>query len=828
MSSQESASWNEILSMLNCKDLWGHIGGHTLRYTFHSRSHRKAMSRLDRCYYSHVHALKATSKMWIDATVLLSDHNPLLVSLEEVDWNSCIPRNLSRIPLRVNHLWMHTYLFKSKVQDLIHHVLSLKVSACMKWEYFIEKLQDVIRDCGKFFSKVLHSAKCEAQQLICNMTEKVDAGIMLSDNEYIHLCKAYKCLELIENQAMQSSKVKARCTEVNDLHANSKYFFDFLRAKRSKDMISPLHLLHLDGSVINDGSSIEATCSEHFKKLFGASYKSDEPWFDALHESLMYTPQNVDSHMAAPCEKKCTEEEINGRLSEPFPIERPERQGCPLSPLFYALASSPMFYLLEAKMNLQMHSWFGFADDTIIFAKAEEQNIRNILDSLAPFSEASALNINMKKSAIINIYAPHFQSLEWEGPKIERGSIFRHLGYPLGVGVPIKHKTDWWFPSQWPLHIRIRIVQTFMQPYILYYLLLMDGKKNHLRTFDSLVKNFLWNKKHTRAMVLSSWEYVCQPRDRGGLGILNLHTHLMARRVAFFMRITSSHKPLWVPIFWKLVENAECYNSKWEILSFPEVRRLYAVGATYISKWLQVVSLLQKYQMPLSLDASDPWRDWLFAKHNGWWVGKSNMYYRNLIAPISMAQHCNQRWKLQKSVSWWCLRFLSIWDSSYTFKMKLFMWRVFVGHFTLGAFLNKHGLPGIRCPHCTSYMENMRHAFWSCAFIQKWWNHLLLFPISDVKPTKFDCTFLLLHSNNNAKDWIRKRCVLLLLRNIWMFRNFKTFRNKGPAPAFSWQYCKTVLWLDVQVMPSADRGCVASLLNEICQIGYVRCIFMIS
>ncbi|KAH7373050.1 hypothetical protein KP509_17G034800, partial [Ceratopteris richardii] len=47
ISSREKSMWNEILDSLNCKDLWGYIGGHTIRYTFHSRSHRKAMSRLD-------------------------------------------------------------------------------------------------------------------------------------------------------------------------------------------------------------------------------------------------------------------------------------------------------------------------------------------------------------------------------------------------------------------------------------------------------------------------------------------------------------------------------------------------------------------------------------------------------------------------------------------------------------------------------------------------------------------------------------------------------------------------------------------------------------
>ncbi|KAH7291140.1 hypothetical protein KP509_29G002300, partial [Ceratopteris richardii] len=47
ISSQEKWLWNEILDSLNCKDLWGFIGGHSIRYTFHSRSHKKAMSRLD-------------------------------------------------------------------------------------------------------------------------------------------------------------------------------------------------------------------------------------------------------------------------------------------------------------------------------------------------------------------------------------------------------------------------------------------------------------------------------------------------------------------------------------------------------------------------------------------------------------------------------------------------------------------------------------------------------------------------------------------------------------------------------------------------------------
>ncbi|KAH7287398.1 hypothetical protein KP509_32G054300 [Ceratopteris richardii] len=323
---------------------------------------------------------------------------------------------------------------------------------------------------------------------------------------------------------------------------------------------------------------------------------------------------------------------------------------------------------------------------------------------------------------------------------------------------------DEWYALQWPLHARIRIVQAFLQPYIMYYLLLLDWKKIHIRIFDSLLKNFLWSKKHNRALVLSAWEYICQPKSACGLGILHLHSHLMARREAFIMRITFSHRPLWAHIFWKCIENAEVnfkgkwkldvwnkffshaplktssqtrdfllwhfkstvstlkwngrqcyignslaalspyrsflsnppiayslgvaarylnnkgmdpiakyYDSKWELLSFPVIRKTYAVGSMYRSEWLEMVLFLQQYQMPLSIDASDPWRDWLLAKHTRWWIGKANIYNYSLIAPDSIAHQCNQRWKLKKSASWWHVRFRMIWESSLTFKMKVFV-----------------------------------------------------------------------------------------------------------------------------------------------------------
>ncbi|KAH7429918.1 hypothetical protein KP509_09G071500 [Ceratopteris richardii] len=197
-----------------------------------------------------------------------------------------------------------------------------------------------------------------------------------------------------------------------------------------------------------------------------------------------------------------------------------------------------MFYLLEAKANSHcIHGIsifgnqqiaLGFADDTLIFAKSDQDNIQNVATSLKLFSPASALHINMRKSALIDISTQHFHSLNSEGPKIKKGIVFPHLGYPLGVNVSTKDRIEWvlsrirckmdmWHAAQWPLHARMRIVQSFLQPYVMYNLLLLDWRKCHFRIFECLLKDFLWNKTHNRALVLSAWKYVFQPKKREGI-----------------------------------------------------------------------------------------------------------------------------------------------------------------------------------------------------------------------------------------------------------------------------------------------------------------------
>ncbi|KAH6555895.1 hypothetical protein KP509_1Z219400, partial [Ceratopteris richardii] len=313
----------------------------------------------------------------------------------------------------------------------------------------------------------------------------------------------------------------------------------------------------------------------------------------------------------------------------------------------------------------------------------------------------------------------------------------------------VQRKVNIWHASQWPLHVRIRIVPSFLQPYIMYYLLLLDWKKCHLYAFDCSIKNFLWNKAHNRALVYSSWDFVCQPKSKGGLGILHLHSHMMERRAAFIMRITSAYKPLWTDIFWRIIDNVEVYYKDiWKlhawnkffshaplqtssvtlsmlVVSFKKTPTLlkWNGGQRYVGNsfalispyWSFVTNPPLAYSLvPLSIDASDPLRDWLFAKHSRWWNGAPRTFYLSLVHCNDITSQCNFRWKMSRTQDWWTCKVCDYLGFFFTFKMKVFIWRISVGHFTLGAFLSKHGIQGVRCPHCASYAETMRHALWTC------------------------------------------------------------------------------------------------------------------
>lgn len=102
---------------------------------------------------------------------------------------------------------------------------------------------------------------------------------------------------------------------------------------------------------------------------------------------------------------------LNGKAGKIFQPTRGLRQGDPLSPYLFILISEALSHMISAKCrssdlqgiqigNGPMISHLFFADDSLLFLKATQQNCTNIRDTLNMYYKASGQAINFEKSNI--------------------------------------------------------------------------------------------------------------------------------------------------------------------------------------------------------------------------------------------------------------------------------------------------------------------------------------------------------------------------------------------------------------------------------------------
>ena len=95
----------------------------------------------------------------------------------------------------------------------------------------------------------------------------------------------------------------------------------------------------------------------------------------------------------------------NGQRSEPFPIARGVHQGCPLSPLLFALALEPLAEAIRLHSDIKgitighkEHKIALYADDILVFLCSPQQSTCEIMDIFNKFSNIYGYKIHFSKS----------------------------------------------------------------------------------------------------------------------------------------------------------------------------------------------------------------------------------------------------------------------------------------------------------------------------------------------------------------------------------------------------------------------------------------------
>uniref|UniRef100_A0A8C5PWQ4 Reverse transcriptase domain-containing protein n=1 Tax=Leptobrachium leishanense TaxID=445787 RepID=A0A8C5PWQ4_9ANUR len=101
---------------------------------------------------------------------------------------------------------------------------------------------------------------------------------------------------------------------------------------------------------------------------------------------------------------------VNGALSASFPISNGTRQGCPLSPLLFALSLEPFLEGVRRNPTIpglqgvnRSHKVTAYADDLLFFLTDARQSLAAVVGAFEAYGKLAGLKINMSKSEILNV-----------------------------------------------------------------------------------------------------------------------------------------------------------------------------------------------------------------------------------------------------------------------------------------------------------------------------------------------------------------------------------------------------------------------------------------
>ena len=101
----------------------------------------------------------------------------------------------------------------------------------------------------------------------------------------------------------------------------------------------------------------------------------------------------------------------NNDFSDYFSLKRGTRQGCPLSPLLFAIAIEPLAVALRSSQMQGIsrggieHKVSLYADDLLVYLSSPDKSIPLILSVLTEFGHISGYKLNLQKSELMPVKA---------------------------------------------------------------------------------------------------------------------------------------------------------------------------------------------------------------------------------------------------------------------------------------------------------------------------------------------------------------------------------------------------------------------------------------
>ena len=262
----------------------------------------------------------------------------------------------------------------------------------------------------------------------------------------------------------------------------------------------------------------------------------------------------------------------SGLFSEKFRIQRGCRQGDPISPYLFILATELLFQLIDSNPNIKGINIDGFeikmaqfADDTTLLLDGSLLTLQTALNTIEIFGSLSGLRMNSEKTKVIWLGSKKYSrdklvtdhNLQWGLTNFDLLGIKFDICLSKMIDINLKNAmqqiknqiTNWNRRNLTPIGKIVIIKSLFISKINHILATLPIPNKKFLTELQTILYKFLWDNKPDKV----KRKIINEPIKNGGLNMPDLNKLMLSIKTSWFRRLIKSSEQDWITIFEKTI-----------------------------------------------------------------------------------------------------------------------------------------------------------------------------------------------------------------------------------------------------------------------------------